>query len=242
MPAKPDHSDSGSDSELETFSDSDENSKPSPVKTRRMSASETLRKTKESSKKSSPLRTEVPGCSRSEKRDSPLRKDRQSPSVSRHEKSGSPAPKPDKPHSPALRKSARNSPLRTDSSDSEHSNLMPTKVCSPKRTDSPLSKSSPLKCSSPSVKSSPQRNSPQRKAQKSDSIHNEVHPAVIDNIRRSLDSDNKDSNEVNESVSSASEVSDVSKHDDSLDIATDSRDYTKFLGKEVGKLISKLTN
>ena len=237
VPAKADNnSDSGSDSELETFSDSDEDSRHSPIKTRRMSASETLRKTNRSAKNGSPLRTEVPCSSRSEKRESPLRKGRESPSVSRRENSGSPAPKTDKPHSPALRKSARNSPLRTDGSDSDPSNHTPKKVCTPKRTGSPLTKSSPFKSSSASVKDSPQRNSPQRKVQKSDSIHNEVHPAVFDNIQRSLDNDDKETSEVNASVSSASEVSDLSKHDDSLDIpAVDSRDYLKYLGKDSGK-------
>lgn len=222
-------SDSGSDSELETFTDSEEDSKPSPVKTRRMSGSENLRNTKGSSGRNSPLPTERPCSSKSEKRDSPLRK-------VRSEKSGSPAPNTEKPGSPARRRSARNSPLKTDGSDSESSNLTPKKVCSPKRAGSPLIKSSPLRKGSPSVKSSPQRNSPQRrKVEKSESIHNDVHPAVIDNIRRSLDEDKTESSEVNESVSSASEVSDVSKHDDSLDVVTDTRDYTKFLGKPDGE-------
>ena len=208
-----------------------------------MSASETLRKTSnKTAKKGSPLRSEMPCSSRSDKRESPHRKGSQSPSVSRQEKSSSPAPMTDKQHSPALRKSARgrDSPLRTDSSDSDHSNLTPKKVCSPKRTSSPLTKSSPFKSSSANVKNSPLKNSPQRKPQKSESIHNDVHPAVIDNIRRSLDNEDQGTSEVtsevNASVSSASEVSDVSKHDDSMDIAADSRDYTKYLGKESGKM------
>ena len=243
-------SDSGSDSELETFSDSDEELKPSPVKTRRLSGSEnTLRKTKGSPNTNSPNRTEKPSTSNIDKRASPLRK----------EKSSSPAPKIET-DSPVRRKGTRNSPFRTDGSDSgeNSSSITPKKVCSSRKSGSPLNKSSPagkgspnIKSSgSPSAKNSPQRNSPLRKvpAQKAESIHNVVHPAVVDNIKRSLDSSNgvldtKESSAVNktdESLSSSSDITDKdsSNLDESMEIVSDinAMDYLNYLGNEKGKL------
>lgn len=244
-------SDSDSGSELETFSDSEEEARPSPVKTRRTSGSESLRKSKGSPSRNSPNKAEMPSTSRSDKvskRGSPLRKTKQSSPVPRTMKGGSPAPssekqgqsssRTEKQGSPTSRKAARNSPLRTDESDSGENSASskPKKVCSPQRTGSPLSKSSPQRKGSPNVKSASPRNSPQRKTpvKKSDSIHNEVHPAVIDNIRKSLDGDDKESSDVNESISGASDVTNSSRANESLESLTEcsKMDYTKYLGKE----------
>ncbi|XP_060580211.1 UBX domain-containing protein 7-like isoform X2 [Ruditapes philippinarum] len=200
------NNDSESDaSDLETFTDSEDESQHSSVKTRKRSNSGSK---SASHGKSSPTRKHSPNRNSGDEQSS---------------KSNS--------RSSPVRRSVRcNSPLAGSSSTFE--TQRPQRKCSPQRTRkrSPCveSISSPRKTSPLRRKLSPSKTS---SPLKSESIHNDVHPAVLENIRTnsmSEDCSAKEETPVKESASESSET----ESDKSMDIATDHRDYRSFLGPE----------
>ncbi|XP_052261535.1 UBX domain-containing protein 7-like isoform X2 [Dreissena polymorpha] len=169
-------------------------------------------------------------------------------------RSGSPS---SKSHSPTARRSPRNSSgSDEDKNDGAAATVRRSRRQSPLATctaneigGKPKKNSSPhqVKNASPLAKSakngmSPKTGSPHLKGvspvkvaskvpQESTSIHNDVHPTVIDNIRRHSLSENDDSKD----LSSVTEESDPLESDQSsLDLheQTDTRDYKTFLGPE----------
>lgn len=192
-------------SDLETFTDSEEEIESSPVKSRKLCNSESNRR---SQGKKSPTRKHSP------KKDS-----------------GDEGSHKEKKVSSPVRRSVRcSSPLA--SSSGKVDTLSSQRKCSPQRT----TKTSP--CSPSPKKSSPscRKMSPKKTSspQKSESIHNDVHPAVLENIRRnsvSEEDEAADSPIVKESISESSETEDSEK---SVESVIDSRDYKSFLGPETG--------
>ncbi|XP_052779044.1 UBX domain-containing protein 7-like isoform X2 [Mya arenaria] len=87
---------------------------------------------------------------------------------------------------------------------------------------------------SPSKKhnSSPSNPQPSCSPAKSKSIHNDVHPAVIDNIRRTSLSEDEDSRNVSEMTETSGTSEPVESDRSLMDVAADRRDYRKFLGPE----------
>lgn len=96
--------------------------------------------------------------------------------------------------------------------------------------------SSPRKTSPLCRKQSPQKYIP---PQKSKSIHNKVHPAVLENIRRnSVSEDDCGVQETavveNASSSSEGEAEDCESNK-AVETSTDSREYATYLGPDSGK-------
>ncbi|XP_045165833.2 UBX domain-containing protein 7-like isoform X2 [Mercenaria mercenaria] len=193
-------------SDLETFTDSEDESQPSPVKTRRRS--------------NSGSKTISQGNNSPTRKHSPKRKT-----------SNDRSHKDQNESSPARRSVRCNSPLAGSSASVE--TQRPTRKCSPQRTR----KSSP----GGENMSSPRKTSPLRRKlsptktcspQKSESIHNDVHPAVLEKIRQNSESEDSQMNDGTAVKESISECSETEESDKSIDSVTDSRDYKSFLGPE----------
>lgn len=194
-------------SDLETFTDSEEEIKSSPVKTRKFSNSESNQR---SQGKNSPTRKHSP------KRDSGDEGSHKGKKVS----------------SPVKRSVRCSSPLASSSGKVDTQSSQ--RKCSPQRTR----KTSPGFESVSSKKALPSRRnmSPKKTSspQKSESIHNDVHPAVLENIRRNSVSEEDEA--VNSTIvkESNSESSETEESDKSVESVIDTRDYKSFLGPETG--------
>ena len=146
-------------------------------------------------------------------------------------------PKRERKQSPLAKFSANeinNEPKgsRSESSPRKTRNVSPLTVS---RSSQSPSKGLPAK----KCNSSPMKKQGSTPPQKTKSIHNDVHPAVVENIRRHSVSEDDDSR--NESaVTESTETSEPVESDHSLlDAPVDSRDYRKFLGSKKGIFYTK---
>ena len=170
------------DSELETFTDSDDNAQMSPIKTKK------------------------------------------SDSISRSQMKSS--PKSD-------RKGKSDSSCQDYSDNETLDRKLLNKACSPSKSH----RSSPKPVTKPS---SPKRNvwslcpSTSTAPSKSNSIHNDVHPAVIENVKKTMsEGESKDTEAVDKSGSEECDTSDSPVSVDNSACA-DTRDYKNYLGNETG--------
>lgn len=134
--------------------------------------------------------------------------------------------------SPSLRSRRCKSPL-TGSSVSADSVQKSQRKISPHKNR----QSSPAKDLPGNRKISPSKCSPE----KSKSIHNEVHPVVLENIRRnstSEDDELNDSTVTRDSEETSASCTDAA--DSSLESLSDPRDYKSFLGPDTGKLTNQI--
>lgn len=200
-------SDSDSEgSDLETFTDSEEEPQSSPVRTRKISNSDSSRR---SQGKNSPTRQHSPkrlsgegGSQKDQTRDSSGRRSKRCIS-----------PLAGSSTSFDTQKTQRKcSPQRT-----RKSSPVVEIVPSPRKTSPSRRKLSPMKTSSP---------------QKSESIHNNVHPAVLENIRRNSVSEETDGTDSTEVKEIQSESSETEESNTSVESVIDKRDYKAFLGPE----------
>lgn len=196
-------------SELETFTDSEDENCPSPAKTRKT-------ETRSQTRKGSCSPTGI--CS-------PRRYSEDSESKRKSNKCAS----------PKSRRLRERSPLATASATTEEC-LRSQKKNSPQRKLSPQR----TKASSPVLgrKQSPGKTeqSCSESPHKKDKISNNVHPAVIENIRRNSVSEDDVKNVSNVTEQSTTSEAETVESDKSTDtVHMDSRDYRRFLGPESGK-------
>lgn len=195
-------SDITSESELETFTDSEDDSQASPRRRHQRSGS-------------ADSKTRSPRLSSPSKQTSPTRNSGDESSNSglevdslkgKRKRCISPLACSSADYVESPRKTRKCSPLTNRETDSRV-----TKISSPQKT-SPCRKLSPMKTTSPL---------------KSESIHNDIHPAVLENIRRH--SVSEDDGELADTTADSSESF---MEDQSFDTFIDNRDYKSHLGPE----------